>query len=140
MRPLRTTALFAAGTSILLSATACAAPGTTPGTTAVSARAAVPAAAPAAGARPCPTSKQWLDRPAPAPSGNTPQADELAAAVGAQGRGAFARVYGTLIVDFPVGHVALCVTDLGRRLFPATSTSRSTLKENQTTGLSGDFK
>jgi len=114
MRPRRTTPLLVAGTSLLLAVTACAAPGTTPGTTPGSSQAVIHAAA----AKPCPTLSEWSGRPAPLPSSNTPQADELANALGAQGRGSFAGVYGTLIVDFPAGRVALCVTDLagGRKL------------------------
>lgn len=34
--------------------------------------------------------------------------------MGDQGHGAYADVYGTQTNDFPVGRVALCVTDLGR--------------------------
>ncbi|MFD5421891.1 hypothetical protein ACFWJT_28170 [Streptomyces sp. NPDC127069] len=45
---------------------------------------------------------------------NTPEAARLSQAVGAQGRGAFADVYGAQITDHPAGRVALCVTDLGR--------------------------
>ncbi|KIF07450.1 hypothetical protein PL81_01875, partial [Streptomyces sp. RSD-27] len=45
---------------------------------------------------------------------NTPEAARLSQAVGEQGRGAFADVYGTQITDHPAGRVALCVTDLGR--------------------------
>ncbi|MFF2198452.1 hypothetical protein, partial [Streptomyces sp. NPDC058157] len=45
---------------------------------------------------------------------NTPEAVRLSQAVGAQGRGAFADVYGTQITDHPAGRVALCVTDVGR--------------------------
>jgi hypothetical protein len=45
---------------------------------------------------------------------NTPEASELSQAVGTQGRGAFAEVYGSQITDYPVGRVALCVTDLKR--------------------------
>ena len=71
-----------------------------------------------AGARPCPTADQWLGAPAPtAVAGtpmNTPQAEALSQAVGAQGRQAFADVYGSQITDFPAGRVALCVTDLAR--------------------------
>jgi hypothetical protein len=48
------------------------------------------------------------------PTGNTPQAGALAQAVGDQGRGAYADVWGSLITDYPMGHVALCVTDLTR--------------------------
>ncbi|MFE2288206.1 hypothetical protein ACFXDJ_29070 [Streptomyces sp. NPDC059443] len=45
---------------------------------------------------------------------NTPEAERLAQAIGEQGRGAFADVYSTLIVDRRPGRVALCVTDLAR--------------------------
>lgn len=45
---------------------------------------------------------------------NTPEAERLSQAVGAQGDGAFADVYSTQIVDHPAGRVALCVTDLAR--------------------------
>ncbi|WP_042382326.1 hypothetical protein [Streptacidiphilus melanogenes] len=50
---------------------------------------------------------------------NTPEAEELSQAIGTAGRqAAFADVYGSQVTDFPVGHVALCVTDLaaGHRL------------------------
>ncbi|MFC1405062.1 MULTISPECIES: hypothetical protein [Streptacidiphilus] len=71
-----------------------------------------------AGAKPCPTADQWQGAPAPtAVSGtpmNTPQAEALSQAVGAQGRAGFADVYGSQITDFPAGRVALCVTDLAR--------------------------
>jgi hypothetical protein len=53
---------------------------------------------------------------------NTPEAEELSQAIGAQSRQAdFADVYGTHITDYPAGRVALCVTDLagGRRLAEA---------------------
>ncbi|MEU9039662.1 hypothetical protein AB0D45_32795, partial [Streptomyces sp. NPDC048352] len=45
---------------------------------------------------------------------NTPEASRLSQAVGAQGSGAFADVYGTHVTDRPAGRVALCVTDLDR--------------------------
>ncbi|WP_190092951.1 hypothetical protein [Streptomyces melanogenes] len=45
---------------------------------------------------------------------NTPSATRISQAVGDQGYGAYADVYGTQANDFPVGRVALCVTDLGR--------------------------
>jgi hypothetical protein len=52
---------------------------------------------------------------------NTPEADALAQALGTEGRSEFAASYGTLIVDFPAGRVALCVTDpdKGRQLADA---------------------
>ncbi|WP_055585025.1 hypothetical protein [Peterkaempfera griseoplana] len=73
----------------------------------------------ASAARPCPPPERWRG-PRDAPTtidgtpANTPEAEELSQAVGRQGRGAFAEVYGSLVVDFPVGRVALCVTDLAR--------------------------
>ncbi|RST01439.1 hypothetical protein EF910_28300 [Streptomyces sp. WAC07149] len=45
---------------------------------------------------------------------NTPEAVKLSQAVGAQGYGAFADVYGTHTTDRPAGRVAVCVTDLAR--------------------------
>lgn len=45
---------------------------------------------------------------------NTPEAARLSQAVGAQGYGAFADVYGTHTTDLPAGRVAVCVTDLAR--------------------------
>ena len=57
---------------------------------------------------------------------NTPQADELAQALGTQSRRpAYANVYSTLIVDYPRGRVALCVTDLaqGRLMAAAAKTA-----------------
>lgn len=117
MRPRRITVLLVAGTSLLLAVAGCAAPGRTPGARPGISQAVVRAPA----AEPCPTLNEWSGRPAPLPSSNTPQADELADALGAQGRGSFAGVYGTLIVDFPAGRVALCVTDVaeGRKLAAA---------------------
>ncbi|GAA2272411.1 MULTISPECIES: hypothetical protein [Kitasatospora] len=74
-----------------------------------------------AGVRPCPTQAQWQhSQPTTPPTGyqgtpaNTPEAEELSQAVGAQGRSAFVDVWGSLITDYPVGRVALCVTDLTR--------------------------
>ncbi|GAA0292346.1 hypothetical protein GCM10010302_33700 [Streptomyces polychromogenes] len=80
---------------------------------------ATPAPLPPSGAAPaCP----GVGRPAPAAPpttvdgtpANTPEAARLSQAVGAQGRGAFADVYGSHVTDQPPGRVALCVTDLGR--------------------------
>jgi hypothetical protein len=72
---------------------------------------------------PCPTLAQWMNRTAPTSDNgtpaNTPAAEELSQAIGAAGRqAAFADVYGSQVTDFPVGRVALCVTDLaaGHRL------------------------
>ncbi|MFE0464168.1 hypothetical protein ACFW1A_33435 [Kitasatospora sp. NPDC058965] len=69
----------------------------------------------------CPTEAQWQQaRPTTPPTSfggtpaNTPEAQELSQAVGEQGRQAFADVYGSQITDYPVGRVALCVTDLTR--------------------------
>lgn len=69
----------------------------------------------------CPTQTQWQHaRPTAPPTSygatpaNTPEAEELSQAVGAQGRGAFADVWGSQITDYPVGRVAVCVTDLTR--------------------------
>ncbi|MFD8148250.1 hypothetical protein [Streptomyces sp. NPDC059708] len=88
---------------------------------------AAPAPLPTSGAAapPCP----GVDRPAaaapPTTVGgtpeNTPEAARLSQAVGAQGRGAFADVYGSHVTDRPPGRVALCVTDLarGRKLLEA---------------------
>ncbi|MEV7544473.1 hypothetical protein [Streptomyces sp. NPDC089915] len=88
---------------------------------------AAPAPLPTSGAAapPCP----GVDRPAtaapPTTVGgtpeNTPEAARLSQAVGAQGRGAFADVYGSHVTDQPPGRVALCVTDLarGRKLLEA---------------------
>ncbi|MFB6961185.1 hypothetical protein ACFCYB_30315 [Streptomyces sp. NPDC056309] len=45
---------------------------------------------------------------------NDPAAEALSQAVGAQGRDAFADVYGSHVTDHPPGRVALCVTDLAR--------------------------
>ncbi|MBT2447697.1 hypothetical protein J7F03_11540 [Streptomyces sp. ISL-43] len=45
---------------------------------------------------------------------NTPEAQRLSQAIGAQGDGAFADVYSTQITDHPAGRVALCVTDAVR--------------------------
>ncbi|MGK4579270.1 hypothetical protein [Kitasatospora sp. HPMI-4] len=74
-----------------------------------------------AGARPCPTwAQQQHGQPTAPPTAfdgtpaNTPEATELSQAVGTQGRGAFADVWGTQITDYPAGRVALCVTDLSR--------------------------
>ncbi|MDI2128325.1 hypothetical protein [Yinghuangia seranimata] len=79
---------------------------------------AAPTATTGSGAAACPTLDQWKDRPAPTTLGgvpaNTPEASALSQAVGAQGRGAFADIYGTQVTDFPAGRVALCVTDLAR--------------------------
>ncbi|MEV5012851.1 hypothetical protein, partial [Streptomyces sp. NPDC055692] len=44
-----------------------------------------------------------------APS-NDPIAEALSEAVGAQGRDAFADIYGSHMTDYPPGRVALCVT------------------------------
>jgi hypothetical protein len=76
----------------------------------------------APGVPPCPTSAQWESaRPTPWPTGkdgtpigNTPQAEALSQALGDQGRGAYADIYGSQVTDYPMGHVALCVTDLTR--------------------------
>ncbi|MDH6145310.1 hypothetical protein P3T35_007365 [Kitasatospora sp. GP30] len=80
-----------------------------------------------AGARSCPTAAEWqsalLTAPPTAPltapptgqdstPGNTPEAEALTQAVGEQGTGDYADVYGSQITDYPRGHVALCVTDL----------------------------
>ncbi|PYC71907.1 hypothetical protein C7C46_26530 [Streptomyces tateyamensis] len=69
----------------------------------------------------CPTQAQWLSaRPSAPPTtiggtpANTPEAQALSQAVGAQGRAAFADVWGSQITDYPAGRVALCVTDLSR--------------------------
>jgi hypothetical protein len=45
---------------------------------------------------------------------NDPAAEALAQALGAQGHGRFADIYGSLLVDNPRGRVSLCVTDLAR--------------------------
>ncbi|WP_146616655.1 hypothetical protein [Kitasatospora sp. SolWspMP-SS2h] len=60
-----------------------------------------------------------------AAQGGTMQADELARALGTQARSAaHADVYATLIVDYPPGRVALCVTDLAEgRLMAAAAKS-----------------
>ncbi|SEL65978.1 hypothetical protein [Streptacidiphilus jiangxiensis] len=90
----------------------------------------VPGAAAPAGAAtpggPCPTPAQWQTGVVPTyidhTPASTPQAEALSQAVGTAGReSAFADVYGTQITDYPVGRVALCVTDLagGRRLAEA---------------------
>ncbi|MFJ3880691.1 hypothetical protein ACIPW5_24900 [Streptomyces sp. NPDC090077] len=80
---------------------------------------AAPSGSPSAGgARPCP----GADRSGPgAPPttidgtpANTPEAARLSQAVGAQGYGAFADVYGTHTTDRPAGRVMVCVTDLAR--------------------------
>jgi hypothetical protein len=57
-----------------------------------------------------------LSRPQPltATPANDPVAEALSQAIGQQARGAFADVYGSQIVDQPLGRVALCVTDLAR--------------------------
>jgi len=66
----------------------------------------------------CPTAAEWWGSPAPAKVGSTPvndpAAEALSQAVGAQGRDAFADVYGSQVTDYPPGRVALCVTDLAR--------------------------
>ncbi|TQF08064.1 hypothetical protein E6W39_00500 [Kitasatospora acidiphila] len=46
--------------------------------------------------------------------GNTPEAEALTQAVGEQGTGDYADIYGSQITDYPRGHVALCVTDLNK--------------------------
>ncbi len=67
------------------------------------------------GDKPCPVASQWQGGGAPTKDvgtpANTPQAEELAQAVGRLGRGAFASVYGSQITDYPVGRVAVCLTD-----------------------------
>jgi hypothetical protein len=58
-----------------------------------------------------------LGRPQRSPTAtpvNDPVAEALSQAIGQQGRGAFADVYGSQIVDQPPGRVALCVTDVAR--------------------------
>ncbi|QMU70978.1 hypothetical protein [Streptacidiphilus sp. P02-A3a] len=45
---------------------------------------------------------------------NSPQAEALAQALGTQGRGGYADVFGLLVVDNPLGRVTLCVTDTAR--------------------------
>jgi hypothetical protein len=67
----------------------------------------------------CPTPAQWETTAAPTYTTdhtpiNTPQAEELAQAIRAQGEGQYAGVYGSSITDYPVGRVALCVTDPAR--------------------------
>jgi hypothetical protein len=65
---------------------------------------------------------------------NTPQAEELAQALGTQGRrAAYANVYATLIVDYPRGRVALCVTDLakGRLMAAAAKTADPKIELNR---------
>lgn len=73
---------------------------------------------PLSGTGPCPTIDQWQGGPAPTTINGTPsntrEASVLSKAIGTQGMGAFADVYGTQVTDFPAGRVALCVTDLGR--------------------------
>lgn len=72
------------------------------------------------GVRPCPTEADAAKQPSAPPTvidgvpDNTPEATRISQAVGGQGYGAYADVYGTQINDFPVGRVALCVTDLAR--------------------------
>ncbi|WP_188273232.1 hypothetical protein [Streptomyces sp. CBMA152] len=72
------------------------------------------------GARQCPTTDDALKRPSAPPTvidgvgDNTPAATRISQAVGDQGYGAYGDVYGTQANDFPVGRVALCVTDLAR--------------------------
>ncbi|WP_328296756.1 hypothetical protein OG389_02355 [Streptomyces sp. NBC_00435] len=83
-----------------------------------------PTAQPAA-AQSCPVSDPTAPQAPPtlidSTPANTPEGERISQAVGAQGRGAFADVYSTQIVDHPVGRVALCVTDLahGRLLVDA---------------------
>ncbi len=68
----------------------------------------------------CPSVSVAYSTSAPAPDStggtpmNTPQAEELAQALGTQGRGAYADVFGLLVVDLPPGRVVLCVTDVAR--------------------------
>ncbi|EFL14130.1 hypothetical protein [Streptomyces sp. C] len=78
-----------------------------------------PSASPSAGGAPaCPGADR--SEPGAPPTtidgtpANTPEAAKLSQAVGAQGYGAFADVYGTLSTDRPAGRVAVCVTDLAR--------------------------
>ncbi len=67
------------------------------------------------GDKPCPVASQWQGGGVPTTidgtPANTPQAEELSQAVGRLGRGAFASVYGSQITDYPVGRVAVCLTD-----------------------------
>ena len=67
------------------------------------------------GDKPCPTASQWQSTSVPTTidgtPANTPQAEELSQVVGQLGRGAFASVYGTQVTDYPVGRVAVCLTD-----------------------------
>ncbi|MEV5011322.1 hypothetical protein [Streptomyces sp. NPDC055692] len=66
----------------------------------------------------CPTAADLQDDPEPtsadATPTNDPVAEALSQAVGAQGRDAFADIYGSHMTDYPPGRVALCVTDLAR--------------------------
>ncbi|WP_405981573.1 hypothetical protein [Streptomyces sp. NBC_00158] len=84
----------------------------------VSAAPSAPASPPAGGAPACPGADP--SGPGAPPTtidgtpANTPEAARLSQAVGAQGYGAFADVYGTLTTDRPAGRVAVCVTDLAR--------------------------
>ncbi|WP_377269940.1 hypothetical protein [Peterkaempfera sp. SMS 1(5)a] len=114
-------ALIVATTAGLLTA-GCASDGTEvvrPGEGAPSATAGAEPSG-ASEAKPCPPPQQWMGTRVAPPTTlddtpvNTPEAAELSQAVGEQGRGAFAEVYGSLVVDYPVGRVALCVTDLAR--------------------------
>jgi len=106
--------LIAVGTAVLVAGLAdCA--GTAGGGTVVE----VPEAPATTSAHACPTPAQWETTAAPTYTAdhtpiNTPQAEELAHAIRAQGEGRYADVYGSSITDYPVGRVALCVTDPAR--------------------------
>ena len=70
------------------------------------------AGTPSAGA--CPRMDLTRPRSLTSTPANDPAAEALSQAIGQQGRGAFADVYGSQIVDQPFGRVALCVTDVAR--------------------------
>lgn len=79
----------------------------------------VPEAPASTAAHACPTPAQWETTAVPTYTTdhtpiNTPQAEELAQAIRTQGEGPYADVYGSSITDYPVGRVALCVTDPAR--------------------------
>jgi hypothetical protein len=117
--------------AVLALAVGCGSAARTGGTTTVRVEQANSSGSGGGSARGCPVTR-WLASatasPAPtstdsATPSNTPQAEELAQALGTQGRRAvYANVYATLIVDYPRGRVALCVTDLAEgRLMAAAA-------------------
>lgn len=80
--------------------------GDAPHTSTPDVRAAVPSATTSAA---CPSGDTWQNRPRAAKT--TPEALALAVALDPHSYPEYAATYGNLVVDYPVGRVALCFTD-----------------------------